>query len=218
MEAGGIVEGTEIYIPFWLEDGKILYHKESEEDLPEFFANIQATEMQVTGFDPVSRHINMHMSNVINMGNEPFIGQFSMVVYDQTDKLITEFGDPQRISTVLEHYSMIANKSFDFSGHLPNDLEDGNYIVKVAAKQNGYQGWSPVKGWAMDGNYIVKKDEELNFDFSILNKKMYKVDTDGLMTPVDNIKESPIYNLNGQKINSQVRKGIYIVGNRKVIK
>jgi len=218
MEAGGIVEGTEIYIPFWLEDGKILYHKESEEDLPEFFANIQATEMQVTGFDPVSRHINMHMSNVINMGNEPFIGQFSMVVYDQTDKLITEFGDPQRISTVLEHYSMIANKSFDFSGHLPNDLEDGNYIVKVAAKQNGYQGWSPVKGWAMDGNYIVKKDEELNFDFSILNKKMYKVDTDGLMAPVDNIKDSPIYNLNGQKINSQVKKGIYIVGNRKVIK
>lgn len=218
MEAGGIVEGTEIFIPFWLEDGKILYHKESEEDLPEFYANIQATEMQVTVFDPISRHINMHMNNVINMGNEPFIGQFSMVVYDQTDKLITEFGDSQRISTVLEHYSMIANKSFDFSGHLPNDLEDGNYIVKIAAKQNGYQGWSPIKGWAMNGNYIVKKDEELNFDFSIMNKKMYKVDTDGLMAPVDNIKESPVYNLNGQKINSQLRKGIYIVGNRKVVK
>ena len=218
MEAGGMVEGTEIYIPFWLEEGKILYHKESEEDLPEFYANIQATEMQVTGFDPISRHINMYMSNVINMGNEPFIGQFSMVVYDQTDKLITEFGDPQRISTVLEHYDMIPNKSFDFSGHLPNDLEDGNYIVKIAAKQNGYQGWSPIKGWAMNGTYIVKKDEELNFDFSILNKKMYKVDTDGLMAPIDNIKESPIYNLNGQKINSQLRKGIYIVGNKKVVK
>lgn len=225
MEAGGIVEGTEIFIPFWLEDGKILYHKESEEDLPEFYANIQATEMQITGFDPITRHINMHMSNVINMGNESFIGQFSMVVYDQTDKLITVFGEPQRISTVLEHYSMIANKSFDFSGHLPNELEDGNYIVKIAAKQNGCQGWSPIKGWAMDGNFIVKRNEELSFGFHILNNKMYKEDADGLLAPVDNIKECPVYNLNGQKISSRLstlnslqRKGIYIVGNRKVVK
>ena len=230
IEASGFVEGIEIYIPFWLEDGKILYHKETEEDLPEFLANIQVTDMQVTGFDPSTKHINMQMKNVINMGNDPFIGQFSMVVYDETDKLITEFGETQRISTVLEHYSMIPDKSFDFSGSLPDELGDGNYTVKIAAKQNGCRGWSPLKGWAFNGNYIVGKDEELNFDFSIMNNKMYKVDTDGIFEVknerVKSEKSSEaIYDLSGRKvnvqcsmINVQCKPGIYIVDGKKVVK
>ena len=218
IEGGGIVEDIEIFIPFWLEDGKILYHKESEEELPEFYADIQVTDMLVTGFDPNTKYINMQMSNVINMGKEPFIGQFSMVVYDQMDNLITEFGEPQRISSKLEHYSMIANKSFNFSGNLPNELEDGNYIVKIAAKQNGYRGWSPIRGWSMMGTYITGKNEELNFDFSILNKKMYKVDTDGLMMPIENREKSTVYNLNGIKIQETDKKGIYIIDGKKMVK
>lgn len=218
IEGDKIKEGLEIYIPFWLEDGKIIYHKESEEDLPEFYANIQVTTMQITAFDPDTRHLNMQMSNVINMGNDPFNGVFSMVVYDETDKLITEFGETQKVGTVLEHFSMIPNKSFDFSGHLPNDLEDGNYTVKIAAKQNGYRGWSPLRGWTMNGSYIVNMDEDLNFDFIIMNKKMYKVDTDGLMVPIEQTEKKTVYNLSGQKVNSLPRHGIYIVGGRKVLK
>ena len=231
IEGDKIREGIEIYIPFWLEDGKIIYHKESEEDWPEFYANIQVTDMQITAFDPDTRHINMQMSNVINMGNDPFNGVFSMVVYDKTDNLITEFGETQKVGTVLEHFSMIPNKSYDFSGHLPNDLEDGNYTVKIAAKQNGCRGWSPLRGWAMNGGYIVGKDEKLNFDFIIMNKKMYKVDTDGIGNVNDNGNDNGngngngIYDLSGRKVNSQpstlnsqLKKGIYVVGNKKVVK
>ena len=39
MEAGKFQE--EIYIPFWLEDGKIIYHKAGEEELPKDSSNIQ---------------------------------------------------------------------------------------------------------------------------------------------------------------------------------
>lgn len=218
LENGQVVDGPEIYIPFWLEDGKIIYHKESEEDLPEFYADIQVTDMQVTSFDPATRHIDMQMNNVINIGNEPFTGTFSMVVYDETDNLITEFGETQKISSVLKHYYMITDKVFNFSGHLPNELEDGNYIVKIAAKQNGYRGWSPIKGWILQDGGIGPRNIALNFDFHIMYGKMYKVDTDGQMAPIVESEEGPVYNLSGQKINSQLRKGIYIVGGRKVVR
>ena len=207
-------QGEDLFIPFLLEDGKVIYPT----PLPEFYANIQVTDMQVTAFDPDTRHINMQMSNVINMGNDPFNGVFSMVVYDKTDSLITEFGETQKVGRVLEHFSMLPNKSFDFSGHLPYDLEDGNYTVKIAAKQNGCQGWSPLRGWTMRGEYIVSKDEELNFGFHIMNSKMYKVDTDGIGNVNDNGNGNEIYDLSGRKVNSQLKKGIYILNGKKVVK
>lgn len=217
LENGQFIDGPEIYIPFWLEDGIIIYHKEGEEDLPEFYADIQVTDMQITGFDPISRHINIQAGNVINMGNEPFTGLLSMVVYDETDSLITEFGKTQKITTALGKYSMMP-RSFDFSGNLPDELEDGNYIVKIAAKQNGYRGWSPLRGWAMSGEYIVRKDEDLSFDFHIINHKMYKVDTDGVITPIANIIQGPIYNLNGIQTQKTNKKGIYIINGKKTVK
>jgi len=219
IEDGRIIEGIEAYIPFWLEDGKIIYHKGGEEDLPEFYANIQVTDMNVTGFDSNTKHIDMQMSNVINMGSEPFTGQFSMTVYDDTDNLITEFGETQKLSSTLKQYSMLTNKVFNFSGNLPNELGDGVYTIKIAAKQNGCRGWSPVRGWAMRGEYIVGKDMDLTFDFSIRYDKMYRMDTDGLMTPIENTRQWPIYNMSGQKIaNGKWTKGIYIVNGRKVVR
>lgn len=210
--------GEELYIPFWLEDGKIIYHKEGEEELPEFYADIQVTDMQVTSTDPATRHIDMQMNNVINIGSEPFSGTFSMVVYDETDNLITEFGETEKLSSVLNHYYMITNRIFNFSGYLPNELEDGNYIVKIAAKQNGYRGWSPIKGWILQDGRIGPRNIDLHFDFIILSGKMFKVDTDGLMAPIEQTEQGSIYNLSGQKINSQPRKGIYIINGKKIIR
>ena len=159
----------------------------------------------------------MQMSNVLNFGNEQFIGQFSMVVYDEADALITAFGEPQKMSTPMEHFQS-TSKVFNFSGNLPEELEDGNYIVKIAAKQNGCRGWSPIKGWVRQGNYIVGYNIALNFDFIILNSKMYKVDTDGLMVPVEKTEEGFVYNLSGQRISHQLRKGIYIINGKKTMK
>lgn len=220
--------GEDLSFPFWLEDGKILYHKGSEEDLPEFYADIQVTDMQVTGIDPATKRIDMQMQDVINMGSEPFIGQFSMVVYDDTDKLMTEFGNTQRVSSVLNHYTMISNKTYEFSGNLPDKLTDGNYTIKIAAKQDGCRGWSPIRGWKIINGAIGGKDNELGFDFHIINNIMY--DTDGY-TSIENERvksektTEDIYDLSGRKVNSQpstlnsqLKKGLYIVGNKKMVK
>ena len=218
-------QGEDLFIPFRLEDGKVIYPT----PLPEFYANIQVTDMQVTAFDPDTRHINMQMVNVLNLGDTPFNGVFSMVVYDEMGQLITEFGETQRVGTVLKYLSWLPNISYDFSGHLPNDLEDGHYTVKIAAKQNGYQGWSPIRGWVLQNGGIASMNEDLNFDFIIMNKKMYKVDTDGIrnvnVNDNDNGNGTGIYDLSGRKVNSQpsnlnsqLKKGIYVVGNKKVVK
>lgn len=210
-------KGEDLYIPFWLEDGKIIYHKGGEEDLPEFYANMQVTDMQVTTFNPETRYIGMRMNNVANLGNEQFIGQFSMTVYDETNILITAFGETQKISNPIGRYQMLS-KEFGFSGNLPEELEDGNYIVKIAAKQSGCRGWSPITGFVLEGGYIMKSNIDLHFDFTILHSKMYKVDTDGLMVPVGNTKLSKIYDLNGIQWQNTDKKGIYIINGKKTVK
>lgn len=215
METGKFQE--EIFIPFWLEDGKVIYHKEGEEELPEFYANLQVTDMQITAFQPETRHIEMQIVNLANFGEEAFIGQLSMVVYNDANTLKTAFGDPQKINSPIAYYKYLS-KIFDFSGNLPEDLEDGNYTVKIAAKQNGCRGWSPLKGWELSDGYITQRDIDLAFGFIILNNKMYKVDTDGMMAPIGKTEQGPIYNLSGQRINSQHPKGIYIVNGRKTVK
>ena len=105
-------------------------------------------------------------------------------------------------------------------------MVDGYYTVKIAAKQNGYRGWSPLRGWVMNGNTIVKRNIELGFGFHILNNKMYKVETDGIRNVNDNVNDNGndngngngIYDLSGRKVNSQLKKGIYVVGSKKVVK
>ena len=232
MQGSQLVE-EEIYIPFWLEDGKIIYHKGGEEELPEDASNIQVMEMDVTSFDADTRHIEMKMSYLTNLGSESFSGQFSMAVYDEGDKLITPFGNPQKTYQSYEASSTSSfgyyGSSFTFSGNLPEELADGKYTVKIAANQNGHEGWSPVKGWGISGGRLVT-DIDLAYGFIILNNRMYKEATDGIKE-VKNEGEkgeksdSAVYDLQGRKINSQLstlnsqlRKGIYITNGKKMVK
>lgn len=215
MEAGKFQE--EIYIPFWLEDGKIIYHKAGEEELPKDSSNIQVTNMEVITFTPKTRYIEMQISNIANLGDNPFIGQFSMLAYDETNTFATAFGEPQKISSPIGSFQM-TSRTFSFSGSLPEELKDGMYSIKIGAKQNGCQGWTPLKGLAVEDGYITAYNIDLGYDFIIMNKKMYKVETDGLMTPVEQTEQGPVYNLNGQRICSQQRKGIYIINGKKVAK
>ena len=47
---------------------------------------------------------------------------------------------------------------------------------------------------------------------------MYKVDTDGVITPIANIIQGPIYNLNGIQTQKTNKKGIYIINGKKTVK
>lgn len=222
-ENGNITSyGNELHIPFWLEDGKIIYHKAGEEELPEFYANIQVTDMQVTAFDPATRRIDMQITNLINMGSESFVGQFSMAIYSETDRLISPFGDIQKWSIPIAHFQMYPG-DLSFSGNLPEELEDGFYNVKIAAKQTGCKGWSPIKGLVLNGTYLKEYDIDLRFDFVILGGKLYKVETDGLTEMKNGGMKSDrstdvIYDLSGRKVNVHCKPGIYIIDGKKVVK
>ena len=211
--------GSEVFIPFWLEDGKIIYNKNdgSEEDLPDDASDIQVTEMTVTAYDSGTRRIDMQMSNILNMGNDPFAGKFSMVVCDKTGKVLTNFGEPQKMSTPMAHFQS-SGKVFSFSGNLPEELESDIYTIKIASQANGCKGWTPIRGWVRDGGYIIGHSIELGFDFVIMNNRLYQVDTDGLTAPADQREEGPVYNLNGQEVGSSQRKGIYIIAGKKVVR
>lgn len=214
--------GEDLSIPFLLEDRKITYPEPESEPI-EYYANLQATDMSVKSFDPYTRQIDMQMTNVINRGDDPFKGVFSMVVYNEKDSLLTEFGETVKVNTELPRNNYFTDY-FNFSGNLPNDLTDGVYIVKIAAKQNGCIGWSPIKGWNMQGTWNI----DLHFDFHIMNNIMY--DTDGY-TSIENERvrneksTDAIYDLSGRKvnvqcsmINVQCKPGIYIVDGKKVVK
>lgn len=214
--------GEDLSIPFLLEDRKITYPEPESEPI-EYYANLQATDMSVKSFDPYTRQIDMQMTNVINRGDDPFKGVFSMVVYDEKDSLLTEFGETVKVNTELPRNNYFTDY-FNFSGNLPNELTDGVYTVKIAAKQNGCIGWSPIKGWNLQGTWNI----DLHFDFHIMNNIMY--DTDGY-TSIENVRvrneksTDAIYDLSGRKVNSQLstlnsqlKKGIYIVNGRKVVR
>ena len=215
MEVGKFQE--EIYIPFWLEEGKVIYHKAGEEELPEDSSNIQVTSMEVIAFNPENRYIEMQIGNIANLGDNPFIGQFSMVYYNDTNTLASAFGEPQKISSPIGSLQM-SSRTLRFSGNLPEEQKDGIYTIKIGAKQNGCQGWTPIKGLSLQDGYITAHNIDLGYDFIIMNSKMYKVETDGLITPVEQTEQGPAYNLNGQRISSQQGKGIYIINGKKVAK
>lgn len=218
MEGGKIVSyGKDSYIPFWLEDGKIIYHKEGEEDLPFFYADLQVTEMPLVSFDAASRYLETQINNLVNFGNEQFIGQLSMCLYDENDELITAFGDVHKVNNPINHYQMLV-KTMDFTGNLPEETEDGHYSVCIAAKQTGCQGWSPLRGCVISGSSIMDRNIDLHYEFIVMNGKMYKLETDGLMTPVDNTEQGPIYDLNGIRVQKATKGGIYIIGGKKVVK
>jgi hypothetical protein len=220
IEGGHLEEGLEIFIPFWLEDGKIIYHQQDEEELPVFYANLQVTEMSLLSFNASTRYVETQINDLANFGTEKFSGQLSMCLFDENDEFVTDFGDVHRLSTPIDHYQ-IMKKQMTFTGNLPEETEDGQYSVCIAAKQSGCQGWSPLKGCSIVGNKIMDRDNDLRYEFIVLNGKMYKLETnddDGLMTPVGNSKQEPIYDLNGRRVQKMAKSGVYIMGGKKVVK
>ena len=220
VEGGQLEEGIEVFIPFWLEDGRILYHKQDEEELPVFYANLQVTEMSLLSFNATTRYVEMQINDLANFGTEKFTGQLSMCLFDENNEFVTDFGDVHRLSTPLDHYQ-ITKKQMTFTGNLPEETEDGQYSVCIAAKQSGCQGWSPLKGCSIVGNKIMDRDNDLRYEFIVLNGKMYKLendDEDGLMTPTGNTRQEPIYDLNGRQVQKMAKSGIYIIGGKKVVK
>ena len=223
VEGGWLTDtGMDLSIPFWLEDGKIIYHKENidESELPVFYADLQVTSMPLVSFDATTRYVETKINDLANFGNQQFVGQLSMCLYNENDEFIAAFGNVYNQITPIGHYQQ-QNQTISFAGNLPEETEDGRYSVCIAAKQTGYQGWSPLRGCVIYGSSIVERNNDLHYEFIVMNGKMYKLvtdDEDGLMMPAGNMEQEPIYDLNGRQVQKMAKGGIYIIGGKKVVK
>ena len=176
--------------------------------------------MPLVSFDATTRYVETKINDLANFGNQQFVGQLSMCLYNENDEFIAAFGNVYNQITPIGHYQQ-QNQTISFAGNLPEETEDGHYSVCIAAKQTGYQGWSPLRGCVIYGSSIVERNNDLHYEFIVMNGKMYKLvtdDEDGLMTPAGNMEQEPIYDLNGRQVQKMAKGGIYIIGGKKVVK
>ncbi len=118
---------------------------------PEFLANLQ-----VTGFAVLSssnRSLTVQLSQIANFGDETFIGVVSLALADRNDNLLTVFGERTEIEG-LGHYQYLSNPR-TISSTIPQEVSDGHYRLCAVAKQQGKSGWSRLKRFELENNYIM---------------------------------------------------------------
>ncbi len=133
-------------------------------ELPEYDA-----DLQTTGFEIVStsgRHIQATVAEIINMAELTFNGSVKLALADTQGHLLTTFGEASEIDDLDQYYNLVNPRTL--SGSIPQEFcVDGRYRLYAAANQTGYSGWSYLRGYSVEGNYIVDYDRECYLDLWI---------------------------------------------------
>lgn len=156
------------YTDVKIKNGKIAIN---EDDLPEFYANIQTTAFTVTEFNETTRHLSTSAEHIANLGETPFSGQISLCVTNLQNEILETFGTSYVVTSPLEHYKMY-NIPTTITGDAPTSLEDGSYLLQLAAKQNACRGWAIVKKWRFENGYIMAENLANGIPFWISNGQM----------------------------------------------
>ena len=126
-------------------------------------------DLQTTGFEIVStsgRHIQATVAEIINMAELTFSGSVKLALADTQGNLLTTFGEASEIDDLEQYYNLVNPRTL--SGSIPEEFcVDGRYRLYAAANQTGYSGWSYLRGYSVDGNYIVDYDRECYLDLWI---------------------------------------------------
>jgi hypothetical protein len=132
--------------------------------LTEYAADLQTTELEIVSFS--GKKIEVSVAQIMNMAELPFTGNIVLALADTQGKLLTIFGETSRIDDLGQYYSFYYPRTL--KGSIPEDYcVDGSYRLYVAANQTGYSGWSYLRGYSLDGNYIVDYDRECYLDLLI---------------------------------------------------
>ena len=133
-------------------------------ELPKYDA-----DLQTTGFEIVStsgRHIQATVAEIINMAELTFNGSVKLALADTQGHLLTTFGEASEIEDLDQYYNLVNPRTL--SGSIPQEFcVDGRYRLYAAANQTGYSGWSYLRGYSVEGNYIVDYDRECYLDLWI---------------------------------------------------
>ena len=229
--------GSSIEEPVCWQTGnpKLMVSENGEDpELPAYEA-----DLQTTGFEIIStsgRQILATVAEIINMAELTFSGSVKLALADTQGKLLTTFGEASEIEDLGQYYNLVNPRTL--TGSIPAEFcEDGRYRLYVAANQTGYSGWSYLRGYSVDGNYIVDYDRECYLDLRIsggvINMGAYdvsvscteggrveasktSVDANGQVTFTILPDEDYIFSkakLNGKDVTSQVVNLEYTVKN-----
>ena len=138
-------------------------------------------DLQTTGFEIVStsgRHIQATVAEIINMAELTFSGSVKLALADTQGNLLTTFGEASEIDDLEQYYNLVNPRTL--SGSIPEEFcVDGRYRLYAAANQTGCSGWSYLRGYSVDGNYIVDYDRECYLDLwitgGVIGKPGYNV-------------------------------------------
>lgn len=163
---------TNVYLPCYvavtIENGEINVF---EEELPEFYANLQTTAFTVTGFDEEAGYLSTSAEKICNFGNDSFSGVISLCFTDLQGRVVETFGNPFTVSSPISHYSFYNNPQ-TIEGAVPTETEEGAYLLQLAAKQSGCRGWSVLKKWVYENGYIKNHDLENGIPCWIINGRL----------------------------------------------
>ena len=159
--------GSSIEEPVCWQTGnpKLMVSENGEDpELPAYEA-----DLQTTGFEIIStsgRQILATVAEIINMAELTFSGSVKLALADTQGKLLTTFGEASEIEDLGQYYNLVNPRTL--TGSIPAEFcVDGRYRLYVAANQTGYSGWSYLRGYSVDGNYIVDYDRECYLDLRI---------------------------------------------------
>ena len=159
--------GSSIEEPICLQPGNpklVISETGVDPGLSEYAADLQTTELEIVSFS--GKKIEVSVAKIMNLAELPFTGYIMLALADTEGKLLATFGEASRIEDLGQYYSFYY--PFTLKGSIPEDYcVDGRYRLYVAANQTGYSGWSYLRGYSLDGNYIIDYNRECYLDLLI---------------------------------------------------
>jgi len=145
---------------------------------PEYAADLQTTAFELVSYS--GRTVTTSVAEILNMAELTFNGTVKLALADTEGKLLTTFGEPSSISDLGQYYNLVNPRML--SGTIPEGFcADGRYRLYAVANQTGYSGWSYLRGYSLEGNYIVDYNRECYLDLwisgGVIGSPNYSVST-----------------------------------------
>ncbi|MBO4451914.1 MAG: C10 family peptidase [Bacteroidaceae bacterium] len=174
VEAQDVESGasTTVYIA---EDHPLIVTNEVVDYVP----NVQVTRMDFVKNFMNDSTVCVTVKNLINLEAEAFKGDVSLALATENNKEICKLGTPIKITSPLDTY-YYKESIGNLIGVVPDSVPDGVYHVIAMARQEGYEGWSWIKKYDVQGNTIMNAGQDL---FLVIQIEEGKIKTDNIVVP-----------------------------------
>ena len=159
--------GSNIEEPIFWKNGNfkfVVSDTGEDPEAPEYSADLQTTGFEIISYS--GRYIEASVAEILNMAELSFSGNVKLALADTQGNLLTTFGEPTSINGLGQYYNLVNPRTL--SGSIPEEFcVDGRYRLYAAANQTGYSGWSYLRGYSVEGNYLTDYNRECYLDLWI---------------------------------------------------